>query len=154
MSGIVSGKSCQPSNIASRVPGNAYPDARVKQLSRWVNNEAITFNLYFLPFMEPLPRNLAATWPLVLMMDGSAVAWGCVILIVSPLYAGRRFPLRSWSLRARRGIFRPRRTRLCCGKSKPEPPANATVAPWRERMDMLGPALAARLNRQRFSMIM
>ena len=93
VSGIVLGKSCQLPKIASKVPGDVHPDSRTKQLSRWINNEAIAFDLYFLPFVEPLLRNLAATRPLVLVMDGSTVARGCVTLMVSLLYAGRALPI-------------------------------------------------------------
>ena len=92
VSGIVLSKSCQLPKIASKVPGDVHPDSRTKQFSRWVNNEAITFDLYFLPFLEPLLVKLAAIRPLVLVMDGSAVARGCVTLMVSVLYAGRALP--------------------------------------------------------------
>jgi hypothetical protein len=37
--------------IASKVTGNIYLVSRVKQKSRWVQNEHITFDLYFLPFV-------------------------------------------------------------------------------------------------------
>src|SRR3989304_8928261 len=39
VSGIVLGKSCQLPQIASKVPGEVHPDRRVKQMSRWVQNE-------------------------------------------------------------------------------------------------------------------
>jgi hypothetical protein len=93
VSGIVLSKSCQLPKIASQVPGEVHPDGRTKQFSRWVNNEAITFDLYFLPFLESLLAKLAATRPLGLVMDGSTVARGCVTLMVSVLYTGRVLPL-------------------------------------------------------------
>jgi hypothetical protein len=93
VSGIVLSKSCQLPKIASKVPGEVHPDSRTKQMSRWVQNEGITFDLYFLPFVEPLLANLAAIRPLVFIMDGSAVARGCVTLMVSLLYAARALPI-------------------------------------------------------------
>src|SRR5512137_2439530 len=69
VSGIVLSKSCQLPKIASEVPGEVHPDSRTKQFSRWINNEALTFDLYFLPFLAPLLRKLAALRPLVLVMD-------------------------------------------------------------------------------------
>lgn len=93
VSGIVLSKSCQLPKIASKVPGEVHPDSRTKQMSRWVQNEGITFDLYFLPFVEPLLASLAATRPLVFIMDGSAVARGCVTLMVSLMYAGRALPV-------------------------------------------------------------
>lgn len=93
VSGIVLGKSCQLPTIASKVPGEVHPDSRTKQLSRWVQNDHITGDVYFLPFVEPLLVSLAAVRPLVLIMDGSAVARGCVTLMVSLLYAHRALPI-------------------------------------------------------------
>src|SRR3989304_3801276 len=93
ISGIIASKSCQLPKIASKVPGDVHPDSRTKQLSRWVQNENITFELYFLPFVQPLLERLAAVRPLVLVMDGSAVARGCVTLMVSVLYAHRAIPI-------------------------------------------------------------
>jgi hypothetical protein len=105
VSGIVLSKSCQLPKIANKVPGDVHPDSRTKQFSRWVNNDAITFDLYFLPFLEPLLVKLAATRPLVLVMDGSAVARGCVTLMVSLLYAGRALPLAWLVIAGAKGHF-------------------------------------------------
>ena len=93
VSGIVLSKSCQLPKVASKVPGEVHPDSRAKQFSRWMNNDRITFDLYFLPFLESLVSQLAALRPLVLVMDGSVVARGCVTLMVSVLYGGRALPL-------------------------------------------------------------
>ena len=105
VSGIVLGKSCQLPKIASKVPGEVHPDSRTKQLSRWVQNEHITGDLYFLPFVEPLLVSLAAVRPLVLIMDGSAVARGCVTLMVSLLYAHRALPIAWLVVKGAKGHF-------------------------------------------------
>ena len=105
VSGIVLSKSCQLPKVASQVPGDVHPDSRAKQFSRWVNNEAITVDLYFLPFLAPLLTKLAAIRPLVLVMDGSAVARGCVTLMVSVLYAGRALPLAWLVIAGEKGHF-------------------------------------------------
>ena len=93
VSGIVLSKSCQLPKIASKVPGDVHPDSCAKQFSRWINNDHITFERYFLPFLESLLAQLATLRPLVLVMDGSVVARGCVTLMVSVLYGGRALPL-------------------------------------------------------------
>jgi len=105
VSGIVLSKSCQLPKIASKVSGDVHPDSRTKQFSRWVNNEAITFDLYFLPFLESLLASLAASRPLVLVMDGSVVARGCVTLMVSVLYGGRALPLAWLVIAGAKGHF-------------------------------------------------
>lgn len=97
VSGIVLSQSCQLPKIASKVPGEVHPDSRTKQMSRWVQNEHITFGLYFLPFVQPLLVSLAAVRPLVFIMDGSTVARGCVTLMVSVMYGRRALPI-AWQV--------------------------------------------------------
>jgi hypothetical protein len=105
VSGIVLSKSCQLPKLANKMPGDVHPDSHAKQFSRWINNEAITFDLYFLPFIEPLLVKLAAIRPLVLVMDGSAVARGCVTLMVSVLYGGRALPIAWLVIAGAKGHF-------------------------------------------------
>ncbi len=127
VSGIVLSKSCQLPKIASHVPGEVHPDSRTKQFSRWLNNEAITFDLYFLPFIALLLTKLAAIRPLVLVMDGSAVARGCVTLMVSVLYGGRALPLAWLVIAGAKGHF-PAETHVTLLREvKAHLPADATV---------------------------
>ena len=105
ISGIVLSKSCQLPKMASKVPGEVHPDSRTKQFSRWINNDVITFDLYFLPFLEALVTMLAASRPLVLVMDGSVVARGCVTLMVSVLYGRRALPLAWLVIEGAKGHF-------------------------------------------------
>ncbi len=105
VSGIVLGKSCQLPKIASKGPDEVHPDSRVKQMSRWVQNEHITLSLYFLPFVRPLLNALAVARPLVLIMDGSAVARGCVTLMVSLIYAKRAIPIAWLVVEGTKGHF-------------------------------------------------
>lgn len=105
VSGIVLGKSCQLPKIASKSPGDVHPDSRVKQMSRWVQNERITLSLYFLPFVQPLLTNLAAVRPLGFIMDGSAVARGCVTLMISLIYGRRAIPVAWLVIAGTKGHF-------------------------------------------------
>jgi hypothetical protein len=127
VSGIVLSKSCQLPKIASKVPGEVHPDSRTKQFSRWINNEMIIFDLYFLPFIEPLLAKLAATRPLVLVMDGSAVARGCVTLMISVLYSGRALPIAWLVIAGEKGHF-PTETHVTLLREvRPRIPHGATV---------------------------
>jgi hypothetical protein len=127
VSGIVLSKSCQLPKIASQVPGEVHPDSRTKQFSRWINNEAVTFDLYFLPFLEPLLLKLAAIRALVLVMDGSAVARGCVTLMVSVLYGGRALPIAWLVITGEKGHF-PAETHVTLRREvNPRIPQGATV---------------------------
>jgi hypothetical protein len=127
VSGIVTGKSCQLSKIASEVPEGIHPDSRERQLRRWVNNDDITFSLYFLPFIEVLLQSLAATRPLVLIIDGSAVARQCVTLMVSVVYAQRAIPIGWLVIEGEKGHFPTERHLTLLREIKPQIPEVAQV---------------------------
>ncbi len=54
VSGIVQGKSCQLPTIARKAPDHAKTDSRIKRYSRWVQNERIAHERYYLPFVREL----------------------------------------------------------------------------------------------------
>ena len=85
ISGIVGSKSSQLPSIATKVPDRAKPDSRVKRLSRWLDNDAILEEVYFLPYAAMLLHQLALE-TLVLVMDGSGVGRGCCALMLHVLY--------------------------------------------------------------------
>lgn len=127
VSGIIASQSCQLPKMASQVPGDVHPDSRTKQMSRWVQNAHITFDLYFLPFVQPLLERLAAVRPLVLIMDGSPVARGCVTLMVSVVYAHRAIPIGWLVIEGEKGHF-PTETHLALVREvKARVPETATV---------------------------
>jgi hypothetical protein len=49
ISGIVGGKSTQLPHIATKVPDGTKPESRVKRLTRWLDNERILEEGYFVP---------------------------------------------------------------------------------------------------------
>ena len=97
ISGIVGSKSSQLPSIATKVPDRAKPDSRVKRLSRWLDNDAILEEVYFVPYAEMLLHQLALE-TLVLVMDGSGVGRGCCALMMHVIYKGRALPL-AWRVR-------------------------------------------------------
>jgi hypothetical protein len=127
VSGIIASKSCQLPHIASHVPNAVHPDSRTKQLSRWVQNDNVTFDLYFLPFVQPLLERLAAVRPLVLIMDGSAVARDCVTLMVSVIYAHRTIPIGWLVIEGEKGHFSTQRHLTLIREVKALIPDTATV---------------------------
>ncbi len=97
ISGIVASKSTQMPHIAAKVPDGPKPESRVKRLTRWLDNERILEEMYFLPYAEILLAHVALE-TLVLVMDGSVVGRGCVALMIHVLYKGRALPL-AWRVR-------------------------------------------------------
>jgi Transposase DDE domain len=104
ISGIVGGKSTQLPHIATKVPDGRKPESRVKRFTRWLDNERIVEEVYFLPYAALLLTQLALQ-TLVLVMDGSGVGRGCTALMIHVVYKGRALPL-AWRVRqAPKGHF-------------------------------------------------
>jgi hypothetical protein len=97
ISGIVGSKSMQLPAIATKVPDGLKPESRVKRFARWVDNNRILEEMYFLPYAELLLAHLAVE-TLVLVMDGSVVGRGCAALMIHAIYKGRALPL-AWRVR-------------------------------------------------------
>jgi len=104
ISGIVASKSTQLPKIATHVPDGAKPESRVKRFARWISNDHVTDEVYFVPYAEVLLRHLALQ-TLVLVIDGSVVGRGCVALMIHVVYQGRALPL-AWQVRhGKKGHF-------------------------------------------------
>lgn len=97
ISGIVASKSTQLPKVAAKVPDGTKPESRVKRFARWVSNDHITPERYFVPYAEILLAHLACQ-TLVLVIDGSVVGRGCVALMIHVVYKGRALPL-AWVVR-------------------------------------------------------
>ena len=70
VSGIVLGKSCQLPSIARKTPDHAKADSRIKRYSRWIQNERVDYEGYYLPFVSRLLISLAQIRELVFIIDG------------------------------------------------------------------------------------
>jgi hypothetical protein len=92
INGIVASKSTHLREVAKKTPTDAKVTSREKQLSRWYQNEQVSYARYMLPFVEPLLATLSAQ-TLVLVIDGSEVGRHCVALVVSVIYQQRAIPL-------------------------------------------------------------
>jgi hypothetical protein len=97
ISGIVGSKSSPLPSIATKIADQSKLESRVKRLSRWLDNEPIKEEIYFLPYAEMLLTCLALE-TLVLVMDGSGVGRGCSALMLHVIYKGRALPL-TWVVR-------------------------------------------------------
>lgn len=104
ISGMVASKSTQLPKVASQVPDGTKPESRVKRFSRWVGNDGISEEVYFLPYADVLLDRLALQ-TLVLVIDGSAVGRGCIALMIHVVYKGRALPV-CWLVRhGKKGHF-------------------------------------------------
>ena len=103
-SGIVGSKSTPLPHIAMNVPDGPQSESRVKRFARWVRNDKITADGYFVPYAQVLLAHLALQ-TLGLVIDGSGVGRGCVALMIHVVYTGRALPL-AWLVRhGKKGHF-------------------------------------------------
>ncbi len=104
ISGVVGSRRTNLPMVAEKVPDGTQPESRVKRFTRWLTNEGIDVETYFLPYAEALITSLTPH-PLVLVMDGSDVGRGCLTLMVSVVYQHRALPLAWIVIQGRKGHF-------------------------------------------------
>lgn len=105
ISGIVGTRHCHLDKLAANVPLACKPESRVKRFARFVANDAIQPQVFFLPVAATLLASLAHR-PLVLLLDGTTVGRGCIALLVSVAYRNRALPLAWVVVRGNKGHLR------------------------------------------------
>ena len=90
--GIVGSKHTQLPAVATKIPGKAKRQSRITTLERWLKNKTVTFERFYVPYVQRLLASLPVG-PLVLVMDASQVGRGCMALVVSVVYKKRALPL-------------------------------------------------------------
>ena len=89
--------STQLPSVATKIPDGTKPESRVTRFTRWLDNDRILEEVYFLPYVDILLTQLALE-TLVVVMDGSVVGRGCLALMFHVVYKGRALPL-AWRVR-------------------------------------------------------
>jgi hypothetical protein len=93
VAGIVQARSCQLPAIARKTPDQAKAESRIKRYSRWIQNERVEYEGFYLPFVSELLVHLAAIRELVFVIDGSEVGHECITLMISLIYGKRALPI-------------------------------------------------------------
>jgi hypothetical protein len=104
ISGIVGSRRTNLPAIAGKVPDGTKRQSRVKRFYRWLKNERIDADIYFLPYADALLASLASQ-TLALAMDGSEVGRKCSTLMVSVIYKKRALPLAWVTIKGNKGHF-------------------------------------------------
>lgn len=105
VSGIVRSGKSQLKAMAKKAPDQSKVESRIKRFSRYLQNEGIDAETYFMPFIEALLVGLANCGPLVLAIDGSEVGRNCLALVVSVVYQKRALPLAWVVVQGSKGHF-------------------------------------------------
>ncbi len=102
-SGSVGAQHTQLPKITEHTPGGRAADERVgMRFRRLLKHAGVTYDRWMLPGARAVLALLARP-PLVLVIDGSTVARGCMSLMVSVLYRGRALPIAWVVIKARKG---------------------------------------------------
>ena len=92
ITGIVMSRNAQLSQMSSEVPVEAKDKSVEMRLRRWVKHEKVDADAIYMPFARQILTALA-DMPLVLVLDGSQVGRGCMVLMVGVLYKKRALPI-------------------------------------------------------------
>jgi Transposase DDE domain len=103
--GIVGANHSHLPRVASKSPSfGVKRSSQIKRYQRWLMNERVSSETFYLPFVQALLLSLAHV-PLVFVMDGSAVGRGCVMLMLSLRYRGRALPIAWTVVQGKKGHF-------------------------------------------------
>lgn len=91
ISGIVLSRKAQLSAMSAEIPTEAKEQSIEMRMRRWVKDE-IDVEAVYMPFARQILEALAHL-PRVLVMDGSQVGQGCMVLMVGVLYQKRALPI-------------------------------------------------------------
>ncbi len=93
ITGIVQGKSCSFEAMARKIPTTNQVASVEKKFVRFVQNDNVTYDLFFLPFITIILQQMSQFEPLVLVMDGSVTGRKCMTLMVSLIHNNRAIPI-------------------------------------------------------------
>jgi hypothetical protein len=126
IAGIVVSRHAQLARISGEIATTAKDQSREMRFRRWVKNARVDADVLYLPFAEQLLAALAQL-PLVLVMDGSQVGRGCMVLMVSVVYKQRALPLAWLVYKGQKGHTTAQRHIEALEKVRPLIPAQASV---------------------------
>lgn len=126
VTGIVLSSKAQLSALSLEIPYPAKPKSLEKRRRRWVKNENVDKNFYYLPYARLLLQHLS-THPLRLVLDGSSVGRGCMTIMVCVIYRQRALPLAWRVYEGKKGHTTAERHIAVLAHRRPLMPAEAEV---------------------------
>lgn len=92
IAGIVTSRKAQLSSVSAETATEAKDKSVEMRLRRWVKHAGINADAIYLPFAKQILEALSDA-ELVLVMDGSQIGRGCMVLMVGVLYKKRALPV-------------------------------------------------------------
>jgi len=127
ITGIVQGKSCTLETMARKIPTTNQVASVEKKFTRFIKNDAVTYDLFFLPFIIVILQQLSQSEPLILAMDGSVTGRKCMTLMVSLIQNNRAIPIAWVTVKGSKGHLAEDIHLELLNKVKPVIPAGADV---------------------------
>jgi hypothetical protein len=111
--GIIRSRSVQLPQIAAKAPTTeggyidcpTTPESQVKRFDRWVKNENVSHEIFFLPFAQHILSALSHA-TLVLLIDGTVVGRDCMALVIAVVYKQRALPIAWLVEKKKKGHFK------------------------------------------------
>lgn len=126
IAGLVISRKAQLSAVSAVTAAQAKDKSTEMRLRRWVKHKSIDTDVVYMPFAKQILEALSGQ-PLVLVMDGSQIGRGCMVLMVSVLYQKRALPLCWVVYKGKKGHTTAQRHIEALTKTLPLLPANAQV---------------------------
>lgn len=126
IAGIVTGRKAQLSAVSAETATKAKDKSTEMRLRRWVKHNSIETDVVYMPFASQILETLSSL-PLILVMDGSQVGRGCMVLMISVLYQKRALPICWLVYKGKKGHTTAQRHIDALNKVLPLLPANAKV---------------------------
>ncbi len=105
VAGIVAAGSSHLPKMAQKAPDKTKTESRVKRFSRFIQNQAVTYEGFFMPCARDVVVSLSINQPLLVVFDGSALGRGCAVLMASVIYGKRALPIAWLVKRGKKGHF-------------------------------------------------
>jgi hypothetical protein len=126
IAGIVMSRNAQLSSVSAETATEAKDKSIEMRLRRWVKHSGIDAEAIYMPFARQILEALSGL-PVVLVMDGSQVGRGCMVLMVGVLYKKRALPLAWVVYQGKKGHTTAQRHIEALAKVLPLVPANCEV---------------------------
>jgi len=105
VAGIVAAGSSHLPKMAQKAPDKTKTESRAGRFTRFIQNQAVTYEAFFMPFARDVVASLSRNQPLLVVFDGSALGRGCATLMASVIYGKRALPLCWLVKRGKKGHF-------------------------------------------------
>jgi hypothetical protein len=92
IAGLVTSRKAQLPAVSAEIEADAKESSTEMRFRRWVKNASIDADAIYMPFAKQILQALSDE-SLRLVMDGSQIGRGCMVLMVSVLYKKRALPL-------------------------------------------------------------